>query len=407
MNGVERYLQRATRGLWGQKKRDAQAELRGAIEDKVYRARLLGQDEAEAVASALRDLGSPAAIARELGEVHTMPQMLKVLALVGVAGVLGLQAAAQVPVVTAVPDPTMVPNCIYEQSILERMSAPEADRLRQRLAEPGGQEKLEAECRAYSVMPAPSLLRLADVLSALRAGGVEVTPIAGADTLFHLTFPGETPHQLLSLDGLIRHIDGVDYVDGAFLLDRLRSSVTVPLRITGLQNPVLSVGPARLQLGSSASPLLAVNLYLPALLDRLEPELPRLKGQAYAAVGLALAAPNDPDGATPLHVNTPDDTLYGLLSNADFTRPRCQCADDQREPRYSLSVHAARGGLLPAPLTSGRDTAAPKLVNSLPELFQATEQGQRALLVYRLNAADLRHLTYTPVPASQLKIQSP
>ena len=50
--------------------------------------------EAQAEASALRDLGSPAAIARGLGEVHTAPQTLQVLAFVGVAGLLGFQAAA-------------------------------------------------------------------------------------------------------------------------------------------------------------------------------------------------------------------------------------------------------------------------------------------------------------------------
>lgn len=48
MNEVDRYLKRATRGLWGQKRRDAQAELRGAVEDKVYLCRLQGQSEAQA-----------------------------------------------------------------------------------------------------------------------------------------------------------------------------------------------------------------------------------------------------------------------------------------------------------------------------------------------------------------------
>ncbi|WP_019588043.1 permease prefix domain 1-containing protein [Deinococcus apachensis] len=71
MRETEVYLNRATRGLWGQKRRDAQTELRGAIEDKVYRYRLLGLSEAEAARAALRDLGSPHAIARDLSRVHT------------------------------------------------------------------------------------------------------------------------------------------------------------------------------------------------------------------------------------------------------------------------------------------------------------------------------------------------
>ena len=63
MSGTDQFIRHATRGLWGQKKRDAALELRGAIEDKIYRHQLCGLSELEAEQAALRDLGSPHAIA--------------------------------------------------------------------------------------------------------------------------------------------------------------------------------------------------------------------------------------------------------------------------------------------------------------------------------------------------------
>ena len=105
MKDTEQFLRAATRGLWGRAKRDAALELRGAVEDKIYRYTLLGMTEADAERAALRDLGSPAAIARDLGVVHSVPQGAKVALFVGLVGALGLQAAAQIPAVRAMPAP--------------------------------------------------------------------------------------------------------------------------------------------------------------------------------------------------------------------------------------------------------------------------------------------------------------
>ena len=47
VNETERYLRRATRGLWGRRRQAVQQELRGEIEDKVWRHRLGGCTEAD------------------------------------------------------------------------------------------------------------------------------------------------------------------------------------------------------------------------------------------------------------------------------------------------------------------------------------------------------------------------
>ena len=94
MKETERFIRRATRSLWGQARRDAALELRGAVEDKLYRYSLLGLSAPEAERAALRDLGSPSAIARELGTVHSLPQGVKVGLFAGLAGLLSFQALA-------------------------------------------------------------------------------------------------------------------------------------------------------------------------------------------------------------------------------------------------------------------------------------------------------------------------
>lgn len=80
MRETERYLNRATRGLWGAARRDARRELRGAVEDRTYRHQVLGLSETDAARAAL---------------------------LASVAAVLGVQALAQVPTVRAIPEQQM------------------------------------------------------------------------------------------------------------------------------------------------------------------------------------------------------------------------------------------------------------------------------------------------------------
>ncbi|GGO29690.1 permease prefix domain 1-containing protein [Deinococcus humi] len=431
MNEVDSYLKRATRGLWGEKKRDAQTELRGAIEDKIHRHRLLGLNETEATTAALRDLGSPRTIARELGEVHTLPQLLKTTLFVSIGAMLSLQAVAQVATVRAIPLPGQTPICTFEaaylslfpgatsadvqrqlarpggaqaleEAVLNKLPSSEASAIRQLLGQPGGRDNVTAECLRASPTPGSRLLRLSDVVAALQAGGIRFAPVLGTDDMFHLSVPGEAPNQLLVLAP--QTVAGEAYVGAVSLVTALTRMTTGPLQISGLHNPVVTVGQAKLQLGLSDPPLLATDLYGGILLDRLEPTLPQLKTSPRAAIGVfpdSLKAPNKQDQ---LRVNSPDGTLYGLLGNADLVRPSCGCADDQRESLYGLSVRAVQGGILPAPLTYGPGSAPAKLVASLPELLQATEGGQRALLVYRLDATDLHHLTYSPVPAAQLRV---
>jgi len=113
MTPTDRYLRQATLGLHGQARKAAELELRGTIEDRVWRLTLLGLTEADATQAALRDLGSPHAIARGLTRVHTLPRAALTAVL------LGVQALAQVPTVWALADPTDR-SCQFDEADLQR-----------------------------------------------------------------------------------------------------------------------------------------------------------------------------------------------------------------------------------------------------------------------------------------------
>lgn len=73
-----------------------------------------------------------------------------------------------------------------------------------------------------------------------------------------------------------------------------------------------------------------------------------------------------------------------------------------------MYVQAAQDGRVltgvdPEPAPGGR----PIMVGTLAELKAATAAGRRALLAYRLNSADLRHVLGDPLPATPQGLPMP
>ena len=100
MKQSERYLRRATRGLWGERKRALRAELQGHIDERVLDFRLGGLSDEEAEARTLRELGVPQRVSGGMLRVHTLPALGRAgaLSLLLVTALLGVvtQSAAQV-----------------------------------------------------------------------------------------------------------------------------------------------------------------------------------------------------------------------------------------------------------------------------------------------------------------------
>lgn len=75
MNTLEQYITRATRGLYGAKKLEIQAELRGSIEARIWQLEMQG--DTNALETALSELGAATTINAGLFKEHVMPNISK------------------------------------------------------------------------------------------------------------------------------------------------------------------------------------------------------------------------------------------------------------------------------------------------------------------------------------------
>jgi hypothetical protein len=78
MNRLEQYLRRATRGLWGKKRLEVMAELRGSLEARVWKLECQGATPTHALETALLEMGAPQHISAGLMRTHTMPTISKI-----------------------------------------------------------------------------------------------------------------------------------------------------------------------------------------------------------------------------------------------------------------------------------------------------------------------------------------
>ena len=77
MNTLERYLNLATRGLWGQKKRDVRRELEGNIREMALEFRIVGLNETESIQKALLEFGAPQKVSLGMSKIYTGPAILR------------------------------------------------------------------------------------------------------------------------------------------------------------------------------------------------------------------------------------------------------------------------------------------------------------------------------------------
>ncbi|WP_407572265.1 permease prefix domain 1-containing protein [Deinococcus altitudinis] len=394
MSEVERYLKQATRGLSGQARRDAKSELRGAIEDKVWRFTLLGMEPGEATRAALRDLGSPHAIASGLTQVHTLPKAALGAVLAGVACLLGVQALARVPEVRAAPDPAQTAPllCVFNEAAFQTLSAAQAAPLRRALAQPGGRARLEKDCWSRTARPANSYLRFTDVLAAFTAGGFTVRALPGAVGFLMLTIPGIAHELEFNVRDGIKIIDGHAYLSAWALLNIARSKTTLPIQLTGEVNPVLDFGPAHIQLGTLNAPVRRADLLVGDV-------YPLLSAAFVTATGHAseFAWNQVPPAAETHHlmIQVPPGTLVMTVSNQQYV------GEDPQPPFYLFRLQLADRGQVPVSFPNHRTVQA---VTTLQAFVTATHHRQPALLVYQFDPSDLRSSKLAPVPASSLKL---
>ena len=390
----DQFIRHATRGLWGTRKRDAALELRGAIEDKTYRHQLCGLDAADAERAALRDLGSPHAIARDLNRVHTAPSALRATLLLGMVGLLGVQAVAQIPTVQAAPVP-VEEACTFDAAKLARFSPEDRARIEAQIRTIGGRAAYEAACRSRRPgAELNTLLKLTDVITALRAAKVDVQSLPGLDAYLQLRLPGQD-WQSVNLTGAtlaLRSSKGTTeaYVYASGLLNLLRGTFKGPLSLTGVTNPTLHVGSARMQLGTPDHPVQASDVVLLSVAEEV------LNRMTSAAPGLAkwpmAVSSNDvtaTQSGTFLSVGSAAKHFYAVVGSIDG--------------HVEVSVQSTTRARL---TLCGCTLNEINLTDDLPTLMKWTKARTTGVMVYALDLTDLHRLDLKPVPVSLLRLET-
>ncbi|MFC4455109.1 hypothetical protein [Deinococcus sonorensis] len=408
---VDRYLRRATRGLWGRTRRRVQAELRGAVEDRIWRHQVAGCEDSEAVRLALQDMGDASTTARELSAVHTLPRGLQLTAVLALLAALStgpltrtLAQVQTVPLTKATAACDQSANAVRWRQ--ENFSAEEL-----RGTTP---EHLHTYCQRLTSFPAEFVDR-DSLVAQLRSGGAQVTDTPPVSIAFHflhgrfssawrfVTFPGTTtPIGLVPILWNHRQLVPIaDFIEGLLALTPL------PMHFEGDVNPRVTVGQVSFVLGTRATPLNANLLRSVALMRQLG-----LIVNARRSTGITYSAdPGDPltragsPSVTPLrlHTSLPEGTLIGVL-----LRDQQQHALTDPNvffPEHLVYTAQVRGGaieLLPLPGLTRAQVTVTDSFTALARPFQGTER-RRVLLLQLQNTNDLRNITYLVVPPTTVR----
>lgn len=90
LSELEHYLRRATRGLWGARRREVRAELEEHALERAWTYQLEGLDERSAIRRALEAMGEASHLNLGLAGVHTAPSLARAGLALSVIAVVGL-----------------------------------------------------------------------------------------------------------------------------------------------------------------------------------------------------------------------------------------------------------------------------------------------------------------------------
>lgn len=236
MNEVERYVRRASRGLWGKKALEVRAELRGHIEGRVLEFQTVGLGQAEAVRQTLRELGAPEQVRAGMGQVYLLPTLARsgAVALVGAVLVTSLvtRGVAQVRALDKNPPglPSVAPYLLLSD-------------VQKQLQEAGIPAQIQNGSFSVRLQNGDQVLRLP-----LRAGN---SPSYGADEV-------------------IQRQDDL-YLRSDVLLTAL-ADTGASIRLDGLVNPTLLINGHSVKLGTPEKPFNASAGLIGRLFDQLNKE---------------------------------------------------------------------------------------------------------------------------------------
>jgi hypothetical protein len=257
MNRLEQFLLRATRGLWGRKRLEVMAELRGSVEARVWKLECQGKTPEHALETALLEMGKPRHISTGLMRIHTMPKVLQNTVLFG----LFLTSSLTFLSITKAQVEVLVFPAYSDQSTREGINLIPGyhisfSSLKKNL------EDLKLTVDPTSTPLVESVLASRDPVPTLRFR----LPDASKETIIQVvpgvSAPYRNPNGFLTYkpmppaDLALENV----FIDPTQLVYQLRRT-GLPIRLEGWKNPVLHIGQTKFQLGNDTQSFLPSNLY--------------------------------------------------------------------------------------------------------------------------------------------------
>lgn len=224
---AEQYLQRATRGLWGRRRREVREELAAHLAERVTAYRIAGLSEHDATDRALTELGSPRVVSAGMARLYTLPTVMG----------SSLAAAGTCLAVMA-----LWPNVLAQPEVKANFYWPTAACMKAQQM-----DALYGACEEFSTL----WLEPQSFKTEMRRQGVELDE----GTSLSLTFPHGAfvslttePHELMTGKTAIRTEPGV-----VALADLLRELSNQPGAVwfEGWDNPVVHIGKVTFRVGTT------------------------------------------------------------------------------------------------------------------------------------------------------------
>ena len=261
---LERYLNLATRGLWGRKKLEVRSELDGNIREMALEYRIAGLNETESIQRALEEFGTPQKVSVGMSKVYFIPSMIRNVVLALTISSLTVSvfnsSNAQVSGTSRYPTPKCLNSDVKSVQF--------------------GSETIECESSQFWI----NTISLRQVLEPL---GVkfEVNQFPReAHQKISIRFPGTTSSLIFNQDvssvlvapnGSAVGIDlDPNFIDTSDFFNQLRTT-GLPVTLEGWDNPMITVGQTRFSLGTPKLKVPGDQIYpdvLPKLLPNFWPE---------------------------------------------------------------------------------------------------------------------------------------
>lgn len=247
---VRAYLRRATWGLPKERQQEVWDELEEHLLSRAAQLQVSGLIPSEALKCALAELGSPARVSAGMTGVYLMPKLILIAGASAVALSAALYALAggnegKILTLPALSTRPVKPSCargtVSPNAMIEIVS-----------------QKDGVTCYTFTdpSVYAGAFVGLNDLKNAFEANGIKTKFLPNGALEVH--YPN-APRRLLN-----RRFEqgGQGFVDAASLIvSTVREPITPRLELTGFDNPVLTLGTLRLQLGSQEQPVKGAAFY--------------------------------------------------------------------------------------------------------------------------------------------------